>query len=315
MKPHVLFVTERWRDAHPNSPSTNNEHNLFGSLEASGLATFSRLHFDEYFHNHKQPCDAELVKRVLDEKPSIVVYCLIPWFHQIPNVNTIATVSHLTKNVFIWPDAVWHGHVNMARQYEPYTALSVLWDVDIGWKAGSKFVHLWTPQDPRIYNDPGLNRDIDVSFVGSTNYDERKKYLTKLSDVGVAVNVTGGQGGSHLPVEQYADVLKRSKISLNFCMSSAPGLEQLKGRIFESMFCGAMLMESKNSYNWIERWFIPGIHYVPFVDSNELTDRILYYLAHDDERKCIAENGKRRCNEWYSNTAWWTYVFKECGVM
>ena len=312
MKPHVLFVTEKWRDAHPGSPLTNSEHNLFGSLEASGLATFSRLHFDEYYHQTKQSCDTELINRILNERPSITVFCYIPWFKHTPSIKTVETASHLTKNVFIWPDAIWEGHANLARQFEPLTALSVLWDIDFGWQSDKKFVHLWTPQDPRIYNDPGLVRDIDVSFVGSTHYPERRNYLDNLN---VPANVNGGHSTSYLPVEKYADILKRSKISLNFCMTHEHGLEQLKGRIFESMFCGSLLMESKNRYNWIERWFIPNVHYIPFSNPNDLNEKISYYLSHEEERKKVAENGKRRCNEWYSNTAWWTYIFKECGVI
>ena len=36
-KPYVLFVTEKWCDCNPDRGPTNSEHNLFGSLEASGL--------------------------------------------------------------------------------------------------------------------------------------------------------------------------------------------------------------------------------------------------------------------------------------
>jgi glycosyltransferase involved in cell wall biosynthesis len=200
----------------------------------------------------------------------------------------------------------------MANKFEPYSSLSILWDVDLPWRSGSKYVHLWTPQDPRIYNNPRVERDLDVTFVGSQGYQERHSAITYLKNNGVEVTTAGGQK-SMLDVNQYANLLQRSKISLNFCQNNE-GFSQLKGRIFESTSCGAMLMESQHDVNWIERWFLPMVHYVPFTNHEDLKNKINYYLSNDEERNRIAENGWRKTMESYSNVAWWSYVLKECGI-
>jgi hypothetical protein len=326
-KPHVLFVSEKWRDARPGSPTTVVEHHLFETLQSSELATFSKLHFDEYYWEHKVSCDQELIRRVATEQPDLVVLCFIPWFQHIPSVNVVSTISTTTKCVTVWPDAAVTSHMAMAEAYAPYVEMSILWDIDVSWRPNSKFVHLWTPQNQKIFNDPGLYRDINVSFVGSSHYVERKNYLSRLVDSGVNVYIAGGnfnqgipgappQGCMQqpMPAEDYANILQRSKISLNFCLNGSGYGEQLKGRIFESMFCGTLLMESRYSKNWIDRWFVKDVHYVSFSDENELLEKVKHYINTDQERKTIADNGKRRCEEWYNSLAWWQYVFKECGV-
>ncbi len=56
-RPRVLFVTERWTDGNPELGPTNAEHNLFGSLESTGLAAQDRFHFDDYALVHGEPGD------------------------------------------------------------------------------------------------------------------------------------------------------------------------------------------------------------------------------------------------------------------
>lgn len=312
MKPHVLFVTEKWRDARPESPLTNNYHNLFGSLESSGLADQSRLHFDEHFHKCNESCDEELIKIAMNQKPDITVFCLIPWYKYIPKEATIAKISSYTKCVFIWPDAVWTSHMQMAESYDRFATLSILWDVDRQWYPNSKFIHLWTPQDNRIFYNPEIKRDINVSFIGNPGYSDRFAYLSDVKTAGIDVYLAGGDS-SKISVDEYARLLQRSKISLNFCMNGQQ-MEQLKGRIFEITNCGAMLMESRYKTNWIDRWFVPMVHYVPFENSHDMIEKIRYYLDHDEERRTIAKSGWLRTTEWYRDRKWWEIVFDRCEV-
>lgn len=312
-KPHVLFLTEKWADANPNRPLTNNDHNLFGSLEASDIATFHKIHYDEYYHHYGRKIDDFVVEMVGQMKPDALVVCILPWHPLAPSDETYRRVHHVTKIIFIWPDLVhFQSH---ADRLACYAALSVTWDADRSWYQGTNFVHLWTPQDPRIYYDSQRVRDIGVAFAGNANYPDRRMYLDFLASQGVRVFHVGGRdNGQFIPVHQYAECFQRSQIVLNFSLTQQ-GIPQLKGRIFEAMSCGALLMESTNHSNWIQRWYIPGLHYVPFANPHELQAKIKYYLNNHEEREKIAQNGWRLTKEKYSNTAWWELVFREAGIV
>ena len=305
----VLFVTEKWADANPNMPITNSQHNLFGSLEASGLADYECIHYDEYFHTHHKPIDEFLVQKVIETHPDITIFCLLPHptTYNPRNVTYEAIAKH-TKIVFVWPDATYEYIVKMADEVAPYTSLSVMWDCDKTWYPGTKFLHLWTPQDPRIYYNANLVRDINVSFTGCPDYPDRKMYLQDLP-----IYITGGRKNAYKDINDYANILQRSKIVLNFSRS-VDGYPQLKGRVFEVMSCGAMLMESSNDINWIDRWYIPDLHYVSFSNVTELKEKIQYYLVHEEDRVRIAQNGCRKTLECYNNVTWWMRVFQEAGV-
>lgn len=311
MKPHVLFVTEKWTDVNPSKSLTNNYHNLFGSLDASGLATYTCIHYDEYFHTHNNKIDNHLIKIVEIEKPDVTVVCPLPWYPHCPSPQTYSAISKMTRIVFVWADAVHFMHY--AETLERYASLVVTWDMDRNWHPGSKFIHLWTPQDPRIYNDPGLVRDIDVLFVGNSSYSERQRYLNHLATRGFNLVVRGGRNGHPIGVHEYVNLIQRAKISLNFSLTSE-NVPQLKGRPFESMLCGAMLMESRNHVNWIERWYMPGIHFVSFDSEGALENLVRHYLEHEEERLKIAQNGWRRTNEWYNNIAWWETIFRTLNI-
>jgi hypothetical protein len=309
-KPYVLFVTEKWMDAVPTKPITNSKHNLFGSLEQSGLATFKCLHYDEFFYQNGKNIDDFLIEIVNEEKPDAVIYMPLPWYPHCPTAASFSAISDKTKLILICADAV--AFMDTLESLERYMSLVVLWDTDRDWRPGTKFIHLWTPQDPTIYNNPELDRDINLSFVGTNTYPDRARTISYLQRNNIHLEVVGGRD-HQVPVESYAEILKRSKMTLNFSVSSG-GVAQLKGRPFEATLCGAMLFEGHNYMNWIERWFMPDVHFVYFYSEMDLKDKINYYLTHDDERIRIAQNGCRRATEYYNNVSWWRIVFREANV-
>src|SRR4051794_15949401 len=93
--PHVLFLTEKWCDGDPRCASTNSEHNLFGSLDAFGLATFERFHFDEYFRRWGVKADEAILARLRDGSPRPDLVMVTPlWGSEMtPEYDTYARIS------------------------------------------------------------------------------------------------------------------------------------------------------------------------------------------------------------------------------
>jgi hypothetical protein len=90
-------------------------------------------------------------------------------------------------------------------------------------------------------------REIDVSFLGSaTSYRSvRIEYIEYANSQRLQIFHSGGTGGIRLTMMEYADILRRSKISINISFS-VEKKHQLKARVFEIVLCGALLFESSN---------------------------------------------------------------------
>lgn len=316
MKPHLLFVTEKWCDCNPKSGLTNNKHNLFGSFESSLLGTYDIFHGDEYFLLHDQACDEALVKKCKDSQPDLIV---LSWFPMYPMYARLETLSLIRSKlqipmVAIWFDTVIDWLMDTAESVIPFIDLNVVLDSTTAYlkrtNQPEKYLPLWTPQDPCLFSNPNLNRDISISLVGTrAGRSDRLAGINALQQNGINLYQTGGQREQRVSVEEYACIYKRSQISLNF---GGPHT-QYKGRIFEATLCGAMLLESENSET--AKWFEPMVDYVPFADEADLVDKARYYLEHDADRRAIAAKGHQKAKEKYTGYTFWKTVLAKLNMM
>ena len=95
---------------------------------------------------------------------------------------------------------------------------------------------------------------------------------------------------------KYAEILGRTKIGINF--SHGVDRHCLKGRVFETMHAGAMLLETKSPQT--AALFQDGIDYVSFSDKEDLLKKINYYLIHEQERESIAQRGRKKVLKLYN---------------
>lgn len=311
--PHVLFVTEKWCDCNPAAGPTNSEHNFFSSLAATGLATHDRFHFDEYYNAHGgAPPDWPLIERCQQTGPHLVVLSLMPGLPHNPGMETIAHIHGMgIPIVALWFDTAGPGALDWAEQILPYVEYNVVVDSTTAYrrKTGTpeKYLPMWTPQDPNIYHNPGLPRDVELSFLGSMhNRPDRQAAIETLRGHGFPVHQTGGQRESRVSPQEYANILQRSRITLNFGRVAA-GDAQAKGRIFEATLCGALLLDEQNPET--DAWFQPMVDYVPFTDHTDLLQKVQHYLNHEDKRRAIAARGHEKAIQNYSAERWWRTLF------
>jgi len=316
-KPHILFVTEKWCDPdYPEFGPANNEHNLFGSLESSQLATMERFYYDEYYQLHGTFCDRALLTRCLDSKPDIIV--LTSWSKRTRLGPKLETLKLIGRDINIpivpfWFDSVQSESMESSELLLPFIRLNVVLDSATAYLQSTnnpnKYMSLWTPQDPRIFFNPDSVRDIDISFVGSINsYPDRVTGIESLKSAGLEVYQGGGQREDVLSVEAYAQTYRRSKIGLNFSRGRGDRPRyansiQSKGRMFEITLCGATLFSDDNSE--VRRWFEPMVDFVPFSDEEDLVRKVEYYLEHDGEREKIAGNGHLKAKNMYAGKIFW----------
>jgi hypothetical protein len=309
-KPRLLCVTDKWTRSNPAFGPSTNEHNLFGTLEVSGLATYSRFHFDEYRLQHKRiPCDFALLRTCLETKPDLMVFAYAGG-GLCPRWMTLGLVRRMgIPVVTFW----WDYPGSLSEQ------ASLFIDLNVGVYSPflqktthpEKYFITWVPEDTRVFYDPGIPRDIDISFVGSMkNRGDRYAGITALKASGIDVYRAGGQLEQPLPINEYANRFMRSKIALNFGFSEDKNgvrIPLATGRIFEAALCGAMVLSTGNPET--DLFFEPGVEYVPFTDENDLVEKAKYYLEHVSEREAIAARGQKKVKENYRPEKFWGAIF------
>ncbi len=313
-KPHVLFITEQ-------EPGYIFPYNFQGSLEASGLATHTTTHPDSFKKEERALAEAEFLRVTTAEQPDLIVMSSSSLMgpHAIP----LTTVSSLSKKLEIpvacvFPDS--DEHLFSAIDTIRAAGITIiLWDGARAYQkhAGGevRILPLWAPTDTRLFRDSGLERDTGVCFVGTVEgaHGERKEMLEALRAAGISVTALGSnkEADRRIPASEYARTLGRSKISLNFS-KNAHGTTQLKARVFETLLCGALLLEQENPES--RAAFVAGTEYVEFSSAKDLVEKIKYYLSHEDERAKIAAAGKQAVIA-YGPREYWRRVFVAMGVI
>lgn len=307
-RPHVLIVSEKWCDCRPSLGLTNSAHNLWSSLDHSGLATRVHFHYDEFLIENRGDPDGALLALVRSEQPDLI---LLSWLVNTPFNPSEETLARIRNRYGIPIVAIWWdsaGNMPSAERIARYVDVNIPVDSSISYRQGvsrpETWYPLWTPQDTTIFHDPGKERDIPVSFVGTiVNRPDRQAGLMALEAAGIPVYQVGGQREKPVSVHEYADILQRSRITLNFAANGP--YQQLKGRVFEATLCGTLLFESRNDET--KAYYARGLQYIEFDDTDDLVHKARYYLDFPREAEIIANEGKTQAQH-YTGAIWWKKV-------
>lgn len=313
-KPHILFIGEKWCDSNPSIGISNSQHSFWGTLKSNSNVTFELFHFDEYYEQNRSVADAALIKTCIERKPDLIfiTWMFLPELKLNPQPDTLFTIRHeLGIPIFTWwGDSHLDDVMEWAKLISDYVDFTWVGDSATSYKrhklGNDKCVPFPIPTDPAIFNDAGLNRDIDVSFVGSIDRDERKQTIEHLRNNGINVYQIGGQREGNIPILEYAKILQRSKITLNITKNP---FNAVNGRLFEATLCGACLFEpvwSEASY-----WYSPGKDYIAYDSLDDLLKKVNYYLQHDSERIAIAKNGHEKAHKSYTGPVFWEMVLQK----
>jgi spore maturation protein CgeB len=91
-------------------------------------------------------------------------------------------------------------------------------------------------------------------------------------------------------------IFRLSRINLNF--TSKPIRTGIPQRIWDILGAGGFVLTNYQSE--IPEYFEIGRDLETFSGEEELLEKIDYYLAHEEERRAIAQNGYQKAKERYS---------------
>ena len=311
-QPLFLILRNKYCEGRERYGPSNEEHVISSPLKSAGVAETVEYYYD-LDYSPGLFGDSRLVNLVRGVRPDLIVLSSYgPFDKRLPQLEVLRTIRSKCgiPIIAIWFDGYGDIKIEASAAMSGVVDLNIL--VDSGFLADHfsdkpNYLYLWPPLDFSVFFPVNGTQDIPVSFLGSTGAyrDMRKPFLSYLEEQKLPLYRAGGQREQLVSLEEYADILRRSKISLNF--SYCPGgLHQLKGRVFEVMFSRALLLETENTE--ITRYFTPMVDYVPFDSKEDLADKVRYYLQHEDEREQIALNGYTKATEQYNHEEFWSRV-------
>jgi spore maturation protein CgeB len=145
-----------------------------------------------------------------------------------------------------------------------------------------------------LFKNLNLLRIYDVSFVGQC-YGKRREFVDAIRSRGIDIRTFGrgwNGGGGRVPQSELIRIYNQSKISLNISFASSGDRIQIKGRDFEAVGCGSLLLTKDTKE--IASFFVPGEEIVTYTELNDALKKIEFYLKNEDERKKIAQKGYER---------------------
>lgn len=327
-------------------------YNFYGTL--SKLPQFEIIYFPyERMHEvGKDKMNEELRELVDKEKPNILLAII---FTDELKKEVIGEISKNTNTQTIawFCDDSWRFD-NYSKYWAPYFNWVVTADSrapekyhKIGYKnvIKSQFAcnhFLYKPLNlPKIY---------DVTFIGQP-HSNRKKIIEKIKKTGINIKCWGkGWSNGRVSQEEMIKIFSQSKINLNLTKSSGnislkelvkiflkrknnksiqidnphhwidnfksflgKRREQIKGRNFEIPGCQGFLItgDADNLCDYYE----DGNEIVIYKDTNDLINKIKYYLEHDEEREVIAHAGYKRTLQDHTYEKRFNEIFKTIGLI
>lgn len=317
----VLFLMEKFCDANPAMGPTNSESQLVGAIESTGLVREIK-HF--YFDVLHQRLGRERMAQLLLEdcqvfRPSLVIYTPIGGLlgFQLNPPNEV--LNEIRKEIKLYT-CLWDTtgiEQEIKWRWVPFSDYTGIMDsavIESRFGRDPRILQAYTAIDPRDFHNNNPQRDIDVCFVGGIDparYPQRTQYINFLRGNGINVVAAGGQREGRLTWEEYSGFLNRSKISLSWSKNPHVGTSQLKGRVLETMACGAMLIEDDGDQT--RRFFNEGKDFIIFSSAEDLVKKIRYYLKHDEEREAIARSGHEKVTNIYNARNLYGYLFEKMG--
>ena len=173
--------------------------------------------------------------------------------------------------------------------------------------SNDSLIPLWTNYVENSFAKP-LKKDIDVAFLGQISIyrDSRRDSIEFLMEQNIPGYIASLNRGQQVEHSKYAEILGRAKIGINF--SYSVDKHQLKGRVFETMHAGAMLLETKSPQT--EALFQDGVDYVSFSSDKDLVKKIKYYLTHEKERELISQSGRQKVIKLYNSELFIKKIFE-----
>lgn len=176
-------------------------------------------------------------------------------------------------------------------------------------KFGIPAIFFFSTFSKNNYYPVEIEKDIDVSFLGDCNKNDRMEYINFLINNGIKVETFGrGSKNGFIEWDRFSEIFSRSKINLHFTKldelnwinKDEPLLNKVrgnKGRPIEIALTKSFCLSEYTPF--FEITFEIGKEIDVFYTKEELLEKIGYYILNDNKREEIAKNAYKKAIENY----------------
>jgi len=235
--------------------------------------------------------DDELIDIVRTEQPEFILFSKCNNMHY----RVIEECNKYTKTCLWYMDAS-HNYNNELIEKIKRSTISVCGVEEIKEmmekeNKNSFFVHQ-CPDEKYNYKIEDCEKIYDTMFIGSMSssmHVDRKKYLDE-----VGFNYKNGVYN-----EQHNLTVNQTKINLSFAPVDGSGVSV---RLYKLMASGGFVLTTP--WNGMEETFTIGKHLDVFTNSEELKEKINFYLENEELREEIANNAHDLANSNFLPDSW-----------
>ena len=142
----------------------------------------------------------------------------------------------------------------------------------------------WLPWacDPQIHRRQEVPNAYDIAFVGHL-FPGPRQQLVELLQHEFARMFVG---------QRYFEEMAQT-YSASHCVFNRSITDDLNMRVFEGLCSGSLLLTNNLTGSGQDELFRDGVHLATYAATDELLDKVHYYLAHDEVREKIAAAGRQ----------------------
>ncbi|MBI5020376.1 MAG: glycosyltransferase [Ignavibacteriales bacterium] len=352
-KTRLLYIGLKYDYGKPELGFSYEYFNLYNSLIRSENYQVDFFPFDEIMRDiGRDNMNKRLIETVHELKPDC---CFFVLFTDEIKKETIQTITEKSGSItFNWfGDDHWRFE-NYSKHWAPlfdWISTTDSLSVDMYQRIGCKnVIKTQWGFNHHLYKNHDVVKEHDVTFIGQS-HSNRKRILHQLEKNGLNIKCWGkGWENGRLNHEDMVKMFSRSKINLNFTESSivfdwkpitkvfinrraddslhfnsplqmlrnikvltGKRRHQIKGRNFEIPGSGGFLL-TQYADN-LDEYFIPGKEIAVFSDTNDLKDKIKYYLSNDEERENIRQAGFQRALRDHTYEKRFVDIFSKIGLL
>ncbi|MFC2059677.1 glycosyltransferase [Chloroflexota bacterium] len=241
----------------------------------------------------------EVIELVRKEHPKYVLWLPAEYEFMESTLDVIRKEGSIVIGWFVDDE---YRFDNYSKWWIPHLDYCITFDIEVvpKYKAlGARIVHvLFCEGIPVDYDWSNIGEKYDISFIGSMrSKPNREQYINALKNRNIPVHIFGEGAGRYIPFEGMVGIFGDSKINLNFAGVTGSDRLAIKGRLTEISLAGGFVLTEYAPGT--EKCFEIDKEIVCFRNTEELLDKVIYYLDHDEERRAIAQAGwKRATNEY-----------------
>lgn len=272
--------------------------------------------------------DEEMLEYVRDSKPDLVIYIsaweglFVPKTETLGQINAMSPLIHLC---FDGADPPWWPQMKL---FEELGVFSLTVNIDGGqfWPGGNAWIDqtdiprlkksmtTLTPLDPRAFTGvqvPFMDRPYSIGYAGNAGGWIRSHFVTRLQKE-VKAFTYRPRDDHPQSYKIFCDFLRHCKAVISIPFTGSNATKHVKGRVIETGFAGAALMEYKNDAT--SSWFIPRFEYWEYDTIEEGLESAEYLAGHPKLCQDMARALHYRCTTQYSAENIWKAVFNAVGV-